>query len=314
MGRVIGRRLLAAIPVIFLVSVLTFSITLLIPGDAATLIAGDNQDPELIASLREQLGLDDPIVVQYVHWVSGVLHGDLGESYYSNRSVASDIWARVPVTFGLALLAVTFATILAVPSGIFAALRRGTMWDRTVTVGSSLGVSIPNYWFGMLLIVAFAINRHWFPAIGYVPFTEDPAEWFRHMFLPAVTLALAGWAEITRQTRSAMLQELDQDYVRTARAKGLRRRSVIFKHTAKNASIPVVTVIGLQASYLFGGTVIIERIFGLPGLGQLAITAVYARDIPVIQGVVLVATSVVIIVNLLIDILYPVLNPKVRAQ
>jgi peptide/nickel transport system permease protein len=311
-ARVIGRRLLAAIPVIFLVSVLTFSLTLLIPGDAATLIAGDNQDPELIASLREQLGLDRPVIVQYADWVSGLVRGDLGESYYSKRPVSTEIANRVPVTFGLAMLAVTFAAVLALPSGIFAALRRGTMWDRSVTVGSSLGVALPNYWFGMLLIVVFALNLHWFPAIGYVPFTEDPAEWLRHMFLPAVTLALAGWAEITRQTRSAMLHELDQDYVRTATAKGLRRRSVVFKHTAKNAAIPVVTVIGLQASYLFGGTVIIERIFGIPGLGQLAISAVYSRDIPVIQGVVLVSTVVVITVNLAIDILYPVLNPKVR--
>jgi peptide/nickel transport system permease protein len=314
MLRVIGRRLLAAIPVVFLVSVLTFSITLLIPGDAATMLAGDNQDPKLIASLREDLGLNQPILVQYWHWVTGVLHGDLGESYITHRSVASEIWSRIPVTFGLALLAMIFATTLAVPAGIFAALRRGTFWDRIATVGSSVGVAIPNYWFGMLLIVFFAVNRHIFPATGYVPFAESPTEWFHHMVLPAITLALAGWAEITRQTRSAMLSELDQDYVRTAEAKGLRRSSVIFKHASKNAAIPALTVIGLQACYLFGGTVIIEQIFGLPGLGQLAITAVYSRDIPVIQGVVLVVTGVVIVTNLVVDILYPLLNPKVRPQ
>jgi peptide/nickel transport system permease protein len=314
MGRVIGRRLLAAIPVLFIVSVLTFSVTLLIPGDAAIMLAGDNQDPELIASFREDLGLNDPLVVQYGRWVGGVVQGDLGESYFSHRSVASDIWSRVPVTFGLAILAVFLAALFAIPAGILAALKRGTIWDRILTVGSSIGVAIPNYWFGMLLIVFFAINWTWFPTIGYVPFTEDPFGWFHHMILPAITLALAGWAEITRQTRSAMLKELDQDYVRTAAAKGLRRRSVIFKHAAKNAAIPTVTVLGLQASYLFGGTVIIERIFGLPGLGQLAISAVYSRDIPVIQGVVLMATCVVISANLIVDILYPLLNPKVRTQ
>ena len=312
MMRMLGRRLLAALPVLFLVSLLTFCVTLLIPGDPAITLSGESATEEQIEATRERLGLNDPLVVQYGRWAGEVLRGDLGESLYDKRPVAESIVDRVPVTFGLATLAVLIAAVLAIPSGIISATRRGSLWDRGLTLLSSVGVSIPNYFLGMLLLLWFALNRDWLPALGYVPFTENPVEWLRHMILPAFTLSVAGWAEITRQVRSAMLNELEQDYTRTAAAKGLRRRAVVFKHAAKNAAVPAITVMGLQASYLFGGTVIIERIFGLPGLGQLAISAVYVRDIPVIQGVVIVATVVVIGTNLIVDFLYPLLNPKVR--
>lgn len=313
MMRRLGRRFLAALPVLFIVSLLTFCITFLIPGDPAIALSGENATEEQIERTRERLGLNDSLPVQYGRWATNVVRGDLGASLYDQRSVSTSIWGRVPVTFGLATLAVAIAALLAIPSGIIAATRRGTIWDRALTLTSSVGVSIPNYFLGMLLLLAFALNRNWLPAVGYVPFTEDPVEWLRHMILPAFTLSVAGWAEITRQIRSAMLKELDQDYTRTAAAKGLRRRVVVFKHAAKNAAVPAITVMGLQASYLFGGTVIIERIFGLPGLGQLAISAVYVRDIPMIQGVVLTATVVVIVTNLIVDTLYPLLNPKVRS-
>ncbi|GAA0998121.1 ABC transporter permease [Acrocarpospora macrocephala] len=312
MPRLVGRRLLAALPVLFIVSLLTFGVTLLVPGDPAVTLAGENATPEQVDQTRERLGLNDPIYVQYGRWLGGALQGDLGESLYDQRPVVDSILERVPVTFGLAVLAVLFAAALAIPSGVISATRRGSIWDRAITLVSSAGVAIPNYFLGMLLILLFAFGLGWLPAVGYVPFTESPGDWFLHLLLPALCLGVAGWAEITRQIRSAMIQELEQDYARTATAKGLRRRAVIFKHAAKNASVPAITVTGLQVAYLFGGTVIIERMFGIPGLGQFAISAVYVRDIPVIQGVVIVATVVVIVTNLIVDTLYPLLNPKVR--
>lgn len=310
--RFLARRLAAVVPVLFIVSLLTFCLTLLVPGDPAIALSGEGASQEHIDETRERLGLNDPIIEQYGRWVGGAVRGDLGESLFDKQSVLTSILERVPVTFSLATMAMIFAAILAIPCGIVSALRRGSKTDRALTFGSTLGVALPNYWLGMLLIVFFALQRKWLPATGFVHFSEDPLQWFRHLVLPALTLSIAGWAEITRQVRSAMLAELEQDYVRTATAKGLRRHTVVLKHAAKNASVPVITVMGLQASYLFGGTVIIERIFGLPGLGQLAISAVYSRDIPVIQGVVVATTLVVIFTNLIVDSLYPILNPKVR--
>lgn len=314
MLQLILRRLLALIPMLFLVSLIVFSLVLIIPGDPAITIAGENATEAQVEATRERLGLNDPVLVQYGRWAGSAIQGDLGTSLFSSRTVSGAIAERFPVTLSLTFSAILIAMLIAIPAGIIAATRRGTWMDRTATFGASLGVAMPNFWLGLVLVLVFALWNPWFPAIGYVGFTENPYQWARHMFLPALTLGTAAAAETTRQLRSALSDVLHQDYIRTARAKGLRNRVVVMKHALKNAAVPVVTVIGLQVSLLLGGAVIVEQIFGIPGLGQLAIRAVLERDIPMIQGVVVVTTVIVLFVNLLVDLTYGYLNPKVRSQ
>lgn len=314
MLQLVVRRLLALLPMLFLVSLIVFSLVLIIPGDPAITISGENATEAQIEATRERLGLNDPILVQYGRWAGNAIQGDLGTSLFSSRSVSSAIAERFPVTLSLTFAAIFVAMLIAIPAGIIAATKRGTWIDRVATLGASLGVAMPNFWLGLVLVLVFALWNPWFPAIGYVGFTENPFQWARHMFLPALTLGTAAAAETTRQLRSALSDVLHQDYIRTARAKGLRGRVVVMKHALKNAAVPVVTVIGLQVSLLLGGAVIVEQIFGIPGLGQLAIRAVLERDIPMIQGVVVVTTVIVLVVNLLVDLTYGFLNPKVRSQ
>ena len=314
MRAVIVKRLLTVIPMLFIVSLMVFSMVQLVPGDAAVAVAGENASPELIERTRERLGLNDPILQQYLTWVGGAIQGDFGTSLFSSRTVMGLILDRVPATVSLAAGATTFAILIGVPVGILAARRRGGWADRIATLGATLGVAVPNYFVALLLVLFFALWNPWLPATGYVPLTEDPVLWLKHLLLPSVALGAAPAAIITRQVRGAMVETMLQDYVRTARAKGLRTWAVTYKHALKNAAIPVVTVMGVQFSFLLGGTVIIESIFGLPGLGSLAIGAVTARDLPLIQGIVVVTTLIVLVVNLLVDISYGLLDPKVRAQ
>ncbi|MDW3215271.1 MAG: ABC transporter permease [Ilumatobacteraceae bacterium] len=313
MRRAVVRRLLALIPLLLVVSFIVFSLLLLTPGDPAITLAGDNPTPEQIAEIRSQLGLDDPIIVQYGRWVSDAVRGDLGTSLYSSASVTDAIWSRLPVTLSLTGAAIIFSVMVAVPLGLLAARRPGGVIDHASTGVATIGIALPSFWIGMVLIIVFALRLGWFPPVGYVSFGDDPLEWARHMVLPAIALGTAGAAETTRQLRGAMLDVLDSDYVRTARSKGMRGGTVLYKHALKNAGSPVLTVLGLQVTFLLGGSVIIEQMFAIPGLGSLAITAVLARDIPMIQGVVLVAVVVSVGINLLVDLAYAWLNPKVRA-
>lgn len=306
------RRVLMMVPLLFLVSLGVFALVLMIPGDPAITIAGENATEAQIDATRERLGLNDPVLVQYAAWAGNALTGDLGSSLFSNESVTGAIAGRFPVTLALTLAAMLIALLIAVPAGVVAALRRGRWQDRGATLFASVGISLPNFWVGILLIMAFALAFPIFPAVGYTPISEGLGAWARGLVLPGITLGTAVAAEITRQLRGSLTDTLQQDFIRTARANGLSSRAVILKHGMKNAAVPVVTVIGFQVGFLLGGSVIVERVFGLPGLGDLAIRAVLQRDIPMIQGIVVVAALIVMLVNLVVDLSYGWLNPKVR--
>jgi peptide/nickel transport system permease protein len=307
-------RVVTTLPVLVLVTFVVFGLVLLIPGDPAATIAGPDATVAEVAAVRERLGLDRPVLVQYWDWVTGALAGDLGTSLYTSRPVATSIADGLPVTISLAATALLISLVIAVPTAIVSALRRGTWIDRIATVGSSLGIALPSFWLGLVFVLVFSLALGWLPATGYVPLDEDPAAWLRHILLPALTLGIASAAESARQLRGSIIGVLQQDYVRTARAKGLRERMVIGKHVLKNASVPLVTVLGLQITALLGGAVLVEQVFGVPGLGLVAIGAVTTRDVPVIQGIVLVAVVVAMVCNLLVDLTYGYLNPKVRPR
>jgi peptide/nickel transport system permease protein len=311
-AKTIVRRLVALLPMLFLVALMIFSVTYLIPGDAAATIAGEGASAADIERIRRELGLEDPFFVQFFNWLGDVLHGDLGRSLTTGRSVNSIIANRAPISLALGAAGLLVGVVVGTTLGVIAGTKIKSIRDRVAIVGASIGVAVPNFWLGLLLVTVFAVNLGWFPSSGYVPFSEDPVEFVRHLVLPAIALGLATAAEICRQTRASLGNTLELDYVRTARMKGLPGRLVVGKHAIKNAAGPVVTTIGLQATVLLGGTVIVERVFGIPGLGTAAIEAVSSRDIPVIQGVALVTTLIAILVNLVVDLIQMYLNPKVR--
>lgn len=314
MLQIIVRRILITIPVVILVSMIVFSLLLLVPGDPAITIAGDGATQEAIDATRERLGLNDPVIVQYWHWLTGAVQGDLGSSLFSSQQVTSAILQRLPATLSLTGGALAVSLLVGVPAGILTAVYRGSWFDRTLSVGVAGGLAMPNYFFGMLLILFFAIWNTWLPASGYVGFSESPIEWARHLLLPWITLGVSSAAVITRQLRSSMIGVLSEDYVRTARSKGLRNRAIYLKHSAKNASVPVVTVVGGQVAFALGGAVVVEQVFGIAGIGRLVVNAVFTRDIPLVQGIVVMFTIIVLITNLLVDILYGYFNPKVRVR
>lgn len=314
MLQLIIRRLFIMIPVLFLVSLMVFSLILLVPGDPAVTLAGENATEEQIEATRERLGLNDPVIEQYGRWVSNAAQGDLGESLFSSQKVTDAITQRLPATLSLAAGAIVLSILIGLPAGILAAIFRGRWPDRAIGLGAASALAMPNYFVAMLLILFFAIWNKVLPATSFIPLTEDPWEWLKHLILPWITLSLASAAVITRQLRSSLIGVLGQDYVRTARAKGLRGRSVILKHASKNAAIPVVTVIGTQIAFALGGSVIVEQVFGIAGVGNLAVTSVLKRDLPMIQGIVVMATLLVLFCNLLVDLAYGYLNPKVRVR
>lgn len=309
----VARRLLVTIPLLLLISFAVFCLVLLLPGNPAVALAGGSRaNPAEIARITAQLHLNQPFWRQYLRWLGQVLHGNLGQSLFQNQSVAQGIAQRFPVTLSIAVGGMVFAVLFGLPAGIVSGVRQGTLSDRTVTVGASLGVAIPDFWLAIMLVILFAVDLHLLPAIGYVPFTEDPAGWAQHLLLPWIALGLGGAATIARQVRGALIDTLDQDYMRTARAKGLAPRAVIGKHALKNALSPAVTVIGISFGYLLGGTVIIEQIFSLPGIGSYVLNAITEKDLPIIQGVVLVTAVAFVVINLVVDVVYGFLNPKVR--
>lgn len=307
-------RLLGMIPVLLLVSVLVFGLIVLIPGDPAVTLAGESASPERVAEIREQLGLNEPLVEQYLDWLGDAVQFDLGTSLFSTLPVSDAISNRLPATLSLAAVTMAFSVVVGVSIGALAALRPGSFLDRLATLGASLGVAIPNFWLGLVLIVAFAVDRRLLPAGGYETIAEGGWwNWLRFLILPAIALGAAASAEIARQTRSTLGTVLHQDYIRTARAKGLPPLTVFGKHAMKNAAIPVVTVIGVQVGRLVGGTVVIEQAFSIPGVGSLAYQSVFDGDIPMVQGIVLVAAVVVLVSNFLVDMSYGYFNPRVRA-
>lgn len=306
------QRTGAALVALWLASLLVFFGVRAMPGDAALALAGEERDPESLAEIREKYGLNDSLPVQYFRWAGLVLRGDLGESVRTGISVGQTIVDKLPITVELAVLSVLVAMLIGIPTGMLAAARKGGPVDYLSNAFGLAGLSIPNFWLGLVLILLLAIYVDLFPASGYVPFLEDPLGNLYHMILPAFVLGTGLAAVIMRQMRSSMLESLDSDYVRTARAKGLSEWSVVGVHAFRNSLITVVTVIGLQLGGLISGAVVTEQIFVIPGFGNLIVSAVFQRDIPMIQGAVLVAAGGYILVNLVVDILYSLLNPRIR--
>jgi peptide/nickel transport system permease protein len=309
----LGKRILQLIPTLFFVSVIIFSLQQLLPGDPATIMAGEERDPAVIAQIRRQYRLDQPIPVQYVYWVKGVLTGDLGESMRIKQPVRSLIFEKLPVTLQLGLMAIVIAVTIGVSAGIVSAVKKGTVWDYAANVFALWGLSTPNFWLGIMLIFLFSVELGWLPASGYVPLTEDWRQSLASTIMPAFVLGNAIAAVLMRHTRSAMLQALGSDYVRTARAKGLFERAVVLKHAMRNALTPVITLGALEFGTLLSGAVLTEQIFTIPGFGKLIVDAVFNRDYAVVQGVVLVTATIYITLNLLADIAYVLVNPRLRS-
>lgn len=305
------RRAAQAVGVLWGVSVLVFALVHLVPGDPVRLALGTRFDQETYEALRERAGLDQPLLVQYVDWALSAVRGDLGVSFRSGRAVTGLIVERLPATVSLAVAAVVVALAIAFPLGLLAARRRGSAVDHGATVLSQAGISIPDFWMGILLILFFGLHLRWLPSGGYVPLTEDPVDWLVHLVLPAVTVGVVSGSILTRFVRSSVLEVLGQDHTRTARSKGLRESVVLRRHVIRNALVPVVTVTGIQLAYLLSGVVIVEVVFSWPGLGQLALQAVQQRDYPVLQGAVLLFAVFFLFVNLVVDLVYAYLDPRI---
>jgi peptide/nickel transport system permease protein len=311
MGGFLLRKVGAALIVLLLASLLVFLGMRALPGDPALALGGEDRDPAVLTQIRHSYGLDQPLPLQYVHWLGHLVRGDLG-SDQRKLPVAHTIVTRLPITLELAGLAILIGSVLGIVAGVIAAVRRGKASDHAATSVALVGLSVPHFWLGLLMIILFAVNLHWLPAGGYVPFTQSPVENLRHMLMPAIVLGTGLSAVVMRQMRSAMLESLGADYVRTARAKGLSEFSVVGVHALRNSLITVTTIIGLQLGALISGAVITEQIFGIAGFGRLTIDAVNQRDYALIQGVVLVAAFGYVIVNLLVDVMYSILNPRIR--
>lgn len=306
------RRLITLIVTLFLVSIIVFAVINIIPGDPAQIILGTEASPESLARVRAKLGLDRPPFVRYLDWLRGALHGDFGLSLTYNVPIFKLISSRLLVTGPLAGLAILLTITIAIPLGIYAATHHNRPGDYGTMIFSQIGLAIPEFWIGILLILGFAVHWHLFAAGGFTAWEKAPLESLRSLFLPALALGLTRAAVITRLTRSSMLEVLREDYVKTAWSKGLSERAVVYKHALRNAFISVVTVLGLQLSRLIAGTIIIETVFYLPGMGRLVMHAIYQRDLPVVQGVVLFIAAVIVAVNFVVDILYGLLDPRIR--
>ncbi len=313
MAKLLLRQIARMLFLLAGVSLVVFSLDSFIPGDPAQVLAGENATDADIQRTREQLGLELPLAERYLDWAGKAVRGDLGKSLFSSQSVGAEIAARLPVTLSLMVLALAIGIAAGIAAGVLAALHRGSLVDRAVVITASLGVAMPNFWVGLLLVLALAIKLPLLPATGYVALTSNPGGWLLHLILPALALALAPAAEITRQVRGSVIELLHRDFVRTAVAKGLPRRLVIGKHVLKNTGVTVATVAGIQVSVLLGSSVVIEQVFGLPGIGGLVLEAVVARDLPVVQGIVLVTTLMILACSLLVELSYGYFNPKVRA-
>ena len=312
MWRYAGRRALATVPVMALVALFVFSLLYIAPGDPAAIIAGDQASAEDIAHIRASLGLDRPFLVRFGEWVWQVLHGDFGTSIFANLSVAHMIGQRVEPTLSLMALTLVFSVIVAVPLGVLAAARAGGWLDRLVMLFAVMGFSVPVFVVGYLLAFVFALQLDWLPVQGYTPLAQGVWPWLRNLVLPVIALGTIYVALIARVTRAAMLEVLGQDYIRTARAKGLGMAPILFLHALKNAAVPIVTVIGLGVALLIGGAVVTESVFAIPGIGRLVVDAILRRDYPVIQGVTLLFSLVYVLVNLIVDLLYTLLDPRIR--
>ena len=306
------RRLLSAIPTLILVSLFVFTLQKLLPGDPVQAMAGEERDPTVMEYLREKYRLNDPVPVQYVHWVGNVLQGDFGTSLRTEQPVTTLLASKLPVTIELAVLALVIALLIGIPTGVISAVRKGTAVDYGANVFALSGISIPHFWLGILLIMIFAVKLQWLPASGFVPLGENLGQNLKTLILPAFVLGAGLSGVLMRHTRSAMLEVLRADYVRTARAKGLFPRTVILKHALRNALMPIVTLTTLLFGELLGGAVLTEQVFSIPGFGKMIVDAVFNRDYAVVQGVVLCVAIGFLLLNLLADVLYRLINPRLR--
>ena len=313
MMRYFLNRVLVAVPTLFLVSIFVFMLQKLLPGDPILVMAGESRDPETIAYLRELYRMNDPIVWQYIYWLGDVLQGDLGRSLRSGIPVTELIAQKLPVTIQLAVMSMIFAMLVGIPAGVISAVKKGTFWDYLANFVALSGLSVPNFWLGIMLILLVSVNLGWLPASGYETPFVDPWRSFQTTLMPSIVLGTAIAGSLMRHTRSAMLGVLQADYVRTARAKGLSEKTVILQHALRNALLPIVTLSAVMFGELLAGAVLTEQIFTIPGFGKMIVDAVFNRDYAVVQGVVLVTATGFIVINLLADLLYFLLNPRMRA-
>ncbi|MFP8955449.1 ABC transporter permease [Natrialbaceae archaeon A-CW3] len=305
------KRILSAIPVLFIVSFTIVALIRMVPGDPAVIMLGTDADPEQLAALRESMGLNQPLYIQYIDYMSGVVRGDFGYSYMGGQAVTDAILQRLPITISVAIGGFIVSLAIAIPAGTISAVKQDTSSDYAALTFGLLGVSIPNFWLGIMLLMVFAVWFGWFPVTGYVSPLDDPIEGIRYLVLPSITLGTAMAAIVTRMLRSEMLEEIRMEYPNSLRMKGVSEVTVL-RHVMKNAFIPVITVIGMQVGYLLGGTIVIEEVFSIPGMGRLLLDAIYSRDYMMLQGVVLVYTAMFIAVNAIVDITYFYLNPKLK--
>ena len=308
----IFKRVLAVIPILIFVGITTFSLVHIAPGDAANIMAGDYAGPDDVKLIRAELGLDKPVTTQFWEWAGRTLRGDLGKSIYSGRTVAELVGQRLEPTIALTIVGGTLAVLLGIPMGVFAAWRAGSRWDRGIQIFAALGISVPGFWLGFILILAFAVYLRWFPVIGYVSVTEDLFGWLKSITLPVSLLAISGSSVIIRMTRGSILEVLREDYIRTARAKGLANKPVLFRHALRAGAIPIITVIGTLAGALITGVVVTETVFTIPGLGRLVAETVQNRDFPVVQSMLMLLASFYVFINLMVDLAYVFFDPRVR--
>src|SRR5437660_2249606 len=308
------RRAVISAMTLLVISLIVFTGVRMIPGDPARVVAGSAADAAGLEEMREKYGLKDPVPVQYLRWVGLALRGDLGESIRTRASVTGTVAKKLPITIQLAAFAILIAVGIAIPAGVLAAVRRNTFWDLLASGVSLCGVSVPNFWLGIMLILFFSVRLVWLPASGFVPLWESPLANLQRMLMPSFVLGTALAAVLMRQIRNSMIEVLSADYIRTARAKGLQGRAVVFRLAIRNGLIPVVTILGLQMGALMGGAVVTEQIFVVPGFGRLIVEAVFTRDYPLVQGVVLITASDYVLINLLVDVSYSLLNPRIRIK
>ena len=306
------HRAAISVVTLFVISLIVFTGVRMIPGDPARVMGGTESDEAGLAEIRAKYGLDDPVPIQYLRWVRLAASGDLGESIRTRESVVRTVARKLPITIELAMLSLLVAVGIAIPVGVLSAVRRNSFWDFLANGVSLCGLSVPSFWLGIMLILFFSVRLGALPASGFVPFWEDPLANLKRMIMPAFVLGCALTAVLMRQTRNSMIEILSADYIRTARAKGLAGRAVVFRHAIRNGLIPVVTILGLQMGALMGGAVVTEQIFVVPGFGRLIVEAVFTRDYPLVQGVVLFTASFYVLINLLVDVSYTLLDPRIR--
>jgi peptide/nickel transport system permease protein len=313
-GEFLVQRTAISAVTLLVISLIVFTGVRLIPGDPARVLAGTDADESGLEEIRQKYGLKDPIPVQYLRWVGLALRGDLGESIRTREPVVRLVAQKLPITLELACAALGVALLIAIPTGVFAAVRRNSVWDYLVSGVSLCGLSVPNFWLGIMLILLFSVRFRWLPASGFVSLFQDPLGNVQRMLMPSAVLGTALAAVLMRQTRNSMIEVLSADYVRTAYSKGLATGAVVFRHAIRNGLIPVVTILGLQMGALISGAVVTEQIFVVPGFGRLIVEAVFTRDYPVVQGVVLITASAYVLINLLVDVSYSLLNPRIRVK